>query len=226
MRNLYQRFAGSSLERLSALSDGIFAVAMTLLVLDLHVPEMPDGHGAGPLWSDGSWAAERRLASQLGHLAPHMLVYLLGFLTLGMFWVGQQTQLTHLARGDRHLTWIHLAFLTAVALMPFSTALLAEYTAFRLALVVYWLHLLLLGMLLLASLRYAARADLFTHGEGDGAFTHVMRAAAERRIVIAQILYAVSVLLGVFSTYLSVGLIVLLQINSALAPRVWPLDRF
>ncbi|MEU4345851.1 TMEM175 family protein [Streptomyces sp. NPDC023838] len=53
MRNLYQRFAGSSLERLSALSDGIFAVAMTLLVLDLHVPEIPDAHGAGPLWSDG-----------------------------------------------------------------------------------------------------------------------------------------------------------------------------
>ncbi|MFD9128044.1 TMEM175 family protein [Kitasatospora sp. NPDC059571] len=223
MRSPYHRIAGSSLERLAALSDGIFAVAMTLLVLDLHLPKVELPSGGGPLWTAESLHAEQQLWTALLPLAPRVLVYLLGFLTLGMFWVGQQTQLNHFDRSDRQLTWIHLAFLLAVALMPFSTSLLAEYTALRIALLVYWLHLLLLGGLLLAGLRYAARAGLIRAGE-EGA--PGMQAAAERRIVVAQALYAVAVLLGVISTYLSVGLIILLQLNSALAPRIRPLDRY
>ena len=86
-------------------------------------------------------------------LAPSLLTYFMSFLTLGIFWVGQQTQLNHFARSNRHLTWIHLAFLCTVVLMPFSTGLLAEYITYRLALVVYWLNLLLLGVMLFSSWR-------------------------------------------------------------------------
>ena len=57
---------------------------------------------------------------------PQLLVYLMSFLTLGIFWVGQQTQLNHLAHSERHFTWIHLAFLFIVTIMPFSTRLLIE----------------------------------------------------------------------------------------------------
>ncbi|GAA2834815.1 TMEM175 family protein [Kitasatospora paracochleata] len=223
LSNTYHRFAGSNLERLAVLSDGIFAVAMTLLVLDLHVPSIEPPGGAGPLWAAGAWHAEHALWSALVGLAPRVLVYLLGFLTLGIFWIGRQTQLNHFERSDRRLTWIHLAFLLVVAVMPFSTSLLAEYTALRVALLVYWLHLLMLGALLLASLRYAARAGLIRDG---GPATAGMRAAAERRIVVAQALYALAVVLGAVSTCLSVGLIIALQLNSALAPRVRPLDRY
>jgi uncharacterized membrane protein len=138
-----------------------------------------------------------------------------------MFWVGQQTQLNHFTRSDRHLAWLHLAFLLAVSFMPFSTALLAEYMTVRLALVVYWLNLLVLGLLLLASLRYADRAGLLRDDRDPG-----MRRAAEQRIVVAQSLYAIGVLLSLFNTYVGIGFIVLLQLNSAIAPRIRPLDRF
>src|SRR2546429_2760627 len=154
----YHRIAGQSLERLSALSDGVFAVAVTLLVLDLHVPLSETPHGQQPLWSQGAIQSEQALWVALLRIAPHLLPYFMSFLTLGMFWVGQQTQLNHLERSDRNLAWIHVAFLSAVALMPFSTGLLAEFITYRLALVVYWLNLLLLGILLMASLRYAWRA--------------------------------------------------------------------
>src|SRR5213082_2623240 len=127
MPTYYNRIAGQSLERMAALSDGIFAVAMTLLVLDLHVP-LPDG-------IHNSWD----LGSALLPLVPRLVTYLMSFLTLGIFWVGQQTQLNHFARSDRNLTWIHLGFLLAVTLMPFSTRLLAEFNTYRTALVVYWL---------------------------------------------------------------------------------------
>ncbi len=104
----YDRIAGTSVERLAALSDGIFAVAMTLLLLDLHVP--PE-----------AVAAREGLARALVDLVPQVAVYLMSFITLGIFWVGQQTQLNHLTRSDRSLTWIHLGFLFVVTLLPFST---------------------------------------------------------------------------------------------------------
>jgi uncharacterized membrane protein len=121
MPTWYNRIAGQSLERLAALSDGIFAVAMTLLVLDIHAPVAKYIHTDYDLW----------LA--LGSLAPRFLVYLMSIMTLGIFWTGQQTQLNHLSQSDHHLSWIHIAFLGLVSVMPFSTSLLAEFIAFRAA---------------------------------------------------------------------------------------------
>jgi uncharacterized membrane protein len=208
MRTTYNLIAGQNLERVAALSDGVFAIAMTLLVLDLHAPASEAIHTEGDLWR------------ALVPLAPRLIAYLMSFLTLGMFWVGQQTQLNQFARVDRHLSWIHLAFLLAVSFMPFSTALLAEFITYRLALVVYWLNLLLLGGVLLGSWRYAAHAGLLK----DDTSVET-RTAIERRIVVFQALYALGVALSVVDTYVSIAFIVLLQLNSAVAPRFRLLGR-
>jgi uncharacterized membrane protein len=136
-RTHYNLLAGRSVERLTALSDGIFAVAMTLLVLDLHVPTDVPVASTPLLWA-GGLAHERLLWNALIPLAPRVVAYLMSFLTLGIFWLGQQTQLSFTARSDRALAWIYLSFLLAVTLMPFSTALLAGHMTYRLALVVYW----------------------------------------------------------------------------------------
>jgi len=222
MRISYNRIAGQSLERLAALSDGIFAVAMTLLVLDLRTPvaDASARFTTPVLWTSQGLGKEMALLSAFSSLVPHVLPYIMSFLTLGIFWIGQQTQLNHFANSNRHLTWIHLAFLLAVSLMPFSTALLAEFITYRLALGVYWLNLLLLGAALFASWRYAQRAGLLKEE-----VTEEIYAAAERRIVYYQAFYAVAVLLCVISTYVSILLLILLQLNSALAPRIGRLDR-
>ncbi|MDE2583337.1 MAG: DUF1211 domain-containing protein [Rhodospirillales bacterium] len=204
----YNRIAGGSVERIAALSDGIFAVAMTLLVLDLRVPVAAAIHGEAGL--------ERALAS----LAPHLLVYLMSFMTLGIFWVGQQTQLNHLARADRDLAWIHLGFLFAVTLTPFSTGLIGSFIADWIALAVYWGNIVLLGAGLFASWRYATRAGLIRPDTPAD-----IHCAMERRIMVAQALYAVGALLCMVSTYWSLGFIVLVQINYVLAPRVLGLNR-
>jgi uncharacterized membrane protein len=204
----YNRIAGQSVERLAALSDGLFAVAMTLLVLDLHTPAVAAIHGEGDLW--------RALLA----LAPRLLVYLMSFLTLGIFWVGQQTQLNHLARGDRDLAWIHLAFLFAVSLMPFSTALMAEFIAYRVALLAYWCNVLLLGLMLFIGWRYARRAGLVKPDAPADVDTAVVR-----RIVIAQALYAFGALLAVVSPIWSITFIVLVQLVYAVGPRSGLLSR-
>src|ERR1700679_1760424 len=102
MPTLYNLIQGRNVERLAALSDGLFAVAMTLLVLDLHVPVSEQVHSETELWQ------------ALVPLAAQLLVYCVSFMTLGMFWVGQQAQLNQLTHSNRNLSWIFLAFLFAV----------------------------------------------------------------------------------------------------------------
>ena len=92
----YNQIAGHSIERLAAISDGIFAVAMTLLVLDLRNPAHELIH------------SERDFLHALLALFPQFDTYLMSFLTLTIFWNGQQAQLDLFARTNRHLTWIHM----------------------------------------------------------------------------------------------------------------------
>jgi TMEM175 potassium channel family protein len=202
MHSLYDRVAGQSVERLAALSDGIFAVAMTLLVLDLRVPAHDAVHSEQDLWH------------ALIVLSPRLLIFLMSVMTIGIFWVGQQTQLNQFARADRNLAWIHIAFLCAVSLTPFSTSLLAEFIHYRIALLVYWFNVLLLGLALYWSWSYATRARLLT--DDVPAEVHP---AVVRRIVIAQSLYAGGAALCFFNTYYSIAAIVLVQVNYAIAPR-------
>ncbi len=107
-----------------------------------------------------------------------------------------------------------------MTITPFSTALLAQFITFRIALVVYWLNIVLLGFTLLWSQSYAKRAGLIKE-----TVTGELLAAVARRILIAQALYAFGALLCVYSTYLSIGFIVLAQLNYVIAPRIAALYR-
>ncbi|MGD0632030.1 MAG: TMEM175 family protein [Terracidiphilus sp.] len=202
MVNVYNRIQGRSLERLAALSDGIFAVAMTLLVLDLHLPTAAQVHG------------ERELLLALGALGPQWVAYGMSFLTLGIFWAGQQTQLNHLEEGTRDLTWIHLGFLFTITMLPLSTRLLAEFITYRGALLIYWLNILAPGAMLYWSWKYSTRAGLIKNDT-----PYEVSASICRRIVIAQSLYAAGAALCAINTWVSIAAIVLVQLNYALAPR-------
>lgn len=201
MPTLYNRIQGRNLERLAALSDGIFAVAMTLLVLDLHIPTAAQVHN------------ERELLAALCAMGPQWLTYGMSFLTLGIFWAGQQTQLNHIGEGTRDLTWIHLGFLFAITLMPLSTRLLAEFISYRIALGIYWLNIFVPGAMLYWSWAHATHANLVKPDTPDE-----VRGSICRRIVIAQSLYAAGALLCFFSNWLSIAAIVLVQLNYVFAP--------
>ena len=221
MARTYFQFSGQSLGRLAALSDGIFAVAMTILILNVHVPTVALSQVEQPLWAGDALRMEAVLWSALTALAPQVLTYLMSFLTLGIFWAGQQTQLNHFSRSDHRLTWTHLIFLLVVVLMPFSTALLTDFITYRLAMLVYWLNIFLLGLLLLVSIRYAGHAGLLS----DEATPDVL-AATQRRIVVYQALYAAAAALCVVNTYLAIACLILLQLNSVIGPRIGLLNRF
>jgi uncharacterized membrane protein len=201
MHTLYNRIQGRNLDRLAALSDGIFAVAMTLLVLDLHIPTAAQVH------------SERELFLALAALGPQWVAYGMSFLTLGIFWAGQQTQLNHIGEGSRDLTWIHLGFLFAITLMPLSTRLLAEFITYRAALGIYWLNILAPGVMLYWSWTHASHHNLIKPDTPEE-----IRGSICRRVLIAQSLYAAGAALCFLSTYVSIAVIVLVQLNYAIAP--------
>ena len=101
--------------RLEAFSDGVFAVAITLLVLDIRPP-------AGVETSSGLWRA-------LGHLWPHYAAYAVSFLVIGIVWVNHHAVMELIARVDRQLAFLNLLLLMAVVLIPFATGLLADHLA-------------------------------------------------------------------------------------------------
>lgn len=206
----YNEIAGISLDRVKGISDGIFSVGMTLLVLGLAVPVLGSRSTEGELWQ------------ALVNLGPSVLIYTMSFMTLGIFWVGQGSQTGQLLRSNRHYTWLQLVFLFGVTLVPFSTALLAHYPMLKVALVEYWLNIALIGFMLLAAFEYGLRAQLF-----DESQARMVARLVRGRVLIAQGLYAFSAALSIFfPTWVSIALIVLVQLNYVIAPRIPVLHRF
>lgn len=205
MTEPYNRFSGQSLDRLTSLSDGVFAVAMTLLVLDLRVPA---GLAASKASEHGLWDA-------LLKLGPSFAAYLLSFTMLGTFWLAQHTLLSIFDRCDRTLTWIHLGFLFVVSLLPFSAALLAHYVHLRLAVGAYWLNILLLGVMLEWGARYGRKTFLSGDAQAAARLT-----TFRQRILIAQILYAVAAVICFVNTQASVIALAIVQLYFIVSPRL------
>ena len=198
----YNRIAGLDISRSKSIADGVFAFAVTVLVLGLTVPVSREIITEHDLWL------------QLVVIGPELLVYFMSFITLGNFWTGHAVQYTFISKSDRHLTWLSLFFLLFVSLVPFSTALLSEFITFRLAIAVYWVNILLLGLLLLVHWEYALKND-FVPGTPDH---EQIKKAVRTRLIIAESLYAGAALLCIISTFLSIALLIVIQLYYALAP--------
>jgi len=105
---------GEANTRLMALSDGVIAVAITLLVLDIHLPEAFEN------WSDA------QLWSALVALWPRLLAYLLSFFVIGNLWNSHRAKFEAIVKSDAGLIWINMLFLLTIGLLPFTTDLIAE----------------------------------------------------------------------------------------------------
>lgn len=105
----------SSTGRVEAFSDGVMAIAITLLVLDLRVPSAEEVDSAGSL-----------LGALIHHWASDV-AFLAGFLTIGIIWLNHRAFVDKVNRFDNRLQWLNLLLLLGVVIVPFSTALLAAY---------------------------------------------------------------------------------------------------
>jgi len=195
----YNELSGRSVDRLQALADGVFAVAMTLLVLDVRLP---------PTEADGNHA----LWDQLRDLGPQFAAYLLSFTMLGTFWLAQHTFLERCRRSDRMLSWATLIFLFFVSTLPFSASTLAEHVHLSLAVGLYWANLLGLGLSLGWQIWHADRVGLVDDPDSLG--------LVRRRLVLAQSLYAVAAALALLSPPAGIVGLAVVQLFFIVSPRL------
>lgn len=196
----YNQISGQRLSRVEALSDGVFAIAMTILVLDLA------DHNATKSLS------EKELLASLKELLPNFLSFFLSFLTLGIFWIGQMTQYDYITKYNRKLTWFTVMFLMFVSILPFTTTILSNHFDNKVAILLYWINLLLIGILSWLHWEVAAK-ELYLNIEGQekNGIIKLFR----NRVLTAQTLYAVGAALCFINTKLSIAFIIAVQINIA-----------
>jgi uncharacterized membrane protein len=170
-------------QRLEAFSDGVFAIAITLLVLDLAVPATD--HSA------------RHLLDAVGHEWPGYLGYIVSFSTVGAIWLGHNAITDYLDHADTILLRLNLLLLVVVSFVPFPTRLLAEYVtarrAERVAAIFYGITLLVCSVLLSALWRYALHAKLVRPDADDGEVTFLTR-----RLTPGLVGYALLIVVALF----------------------------
>jgi len=137
---------GPDLSRILALSDGIFAFAMTLLVLSLVVPAYTTSDGDLSGW----------LANQLWKDRGDFGTYAIGFLLLGIWWSAHTRIFTNIRRWDRPLQWLNLFFLLTIAVAPYFTRLLLTYPDAQTASIVYSVFQMVSGLALAGIWYYAS----------------------------------------------------------------------
>lgn len=203
-KKFYNNIAGQDIGRIIAISDGVFAVALTLLVLEIRVPILEIIH------------SEKELIAQFIALKSKFLVYLLAFMTTGIFWLGHSSQYKHIEKSDRNLNWINLIFLLFVTMLPFTTAFLGDYTKFKFPIFIYWLNIFMLGILLYINWNYAYKKEFVNENTKED--TNV---PLRKRIIYAQTLYFIGALLCFINPYISITFIILIQMNYAFGFVSW-----
>jgi uncharacterized membrane protein len=118
-------FAVHGNERLFAFSDGVFAITITLLVLEIKIPEI------------SKELVATKLVSELSHLFPFIISHLISFLVLGIFWVAHHNMFAHVKRHNHILLWLNIVFLMCVASIPFPTGLLGTYPDQQISVIIY-----------------------------------------------------------------------------------------
>jgi uncharacterized membrane protein len=136
---------GLSKHRLEGLTDGIFAVAMTLLVIELKVPEHDTVHGPADL------------AQGVLRLAPTFAAWIISFFVLAIFWFSHHRLFHYVRVVDGRLLWLNILYLGFVSLMPFSSALAGSYARMLFSQSFYSANMMMLSLLGLLKYRHVFR---------------------------------------------------------------------
>jgi len=193
----------SETARIEAFSDGVFAVAITLLIFDLKVPPGAGGH----------------LGGALGRQWPAYAAFLLSFCFIGIMWVNHHRLFNHIRRSDNWLLFLNLLLLMGITVVPFPTALLAAHygTVDRtIAAVVFNGTYVVLAILFNVLWHHAVRAGLLD------AATHESADSISRQYAVGPIAYVICLALTWVSVPASLILNIALAVFFAMPPRTQP----
>lgn len=190
--------------RIEALTDGVIAIVMTLMVFEIRLPP-----------SEG-----QTLGASLVGLWPEFFAYGISFLQLGIYWSGHRTQFSFLVREDHVLRWICMLFLALVSLIPFSANLIGAHMNDPLALGLYAANLIAVSLVLHGQWLYATRGHRLVAAD----IPPEVVSTGHRRTVTAPLLYLAGAALAVVSPVLTLvvfALVPIFYLFPVLIDRLW-----
>ena len=188
--------------RIIALTDGVIAIAITLLVLDVAVPEIPDA------------LVDEQLADALWELRPQVFGFILSFWVIGYYWLGHRVVFAHLQRVDLPLTIINLIFLLVIAFIPFAAGLFATYVPDALAVAVYSGVMAAAGLALVAMLSYPRAKG---HFKVDVSLDRV--GLITRKLLVAPIVFIAAIPIAFLSGWLAIAVWTLIPVFRGVLER-------
>lgn len=180
------------LERLILFTDAVFAIAITLLIIEIKVPEL---HGVE--------ATEGALISSLAHLIPKFAGFFISFMLIGMYWTRHHFLFGFVTDYTPRLIWLNMLFLVSIVLMPFSTGLFGEYSVpptihLKAPLVFYVANVCLTGFMLFLLWRYVGNPK---HAVASPALTAGVVRDAKQRALVVSLVFGLTIVVALINPY-------------------------
>ncbi len=172
---------------LEALGDGIFAIAMTIMVLELKFPEV----------EMDSW---HNFIYAVASVKYNFLCYIISFIVLGIMWFGHRVMFEYIGRSNRYFIFLGVLFYMVVCLVPFSTRLLAEHPLKWFAILIYAVNLSVCNLTLYVQWNYGLKHKSLLERE----ITHEVQETATFLFLISPVVYAIAVIFSFFVPLVSI----------------------
>lgn len=180
---------------MEAFSDGVFAIVVTLLVLELRVPSLPENFST------------QDVLKELLHLSPKFFSFAMSFVIVAIFWVNHHQFFHSLEKTDRAMLWYNNLLLFWLSFVPFPTAFIGEHPVSMIPVMLYGAVLFFAGVSFNLMLRHAVKANLFHKSVSD----EVLKKGITRG-VIGPVVYFVSIISAFISVYISLAIFLLVPV--------------
>jgi uncharacterized membrane protein len=200
----FHAFLPGASKRLEALSDGVFAIACTLLVLEIRVPEFEHGY------------SQAQLLHALKEILPSFIAFVFSFLNILVFWVNHDAINKVVVRFDIKTTYLNIFFLLFISLIPFTAAFISRYPESFIAITAY--GFVLFSASLIAILMYhhlAFRSGLFMKE-----VTLHSRKKVWKQILPGPFYYAIAIATGLISIYIPIVIYAITPISFMFLPQL------
>ncbi len=182
-----------STTRLETFSDGVIAIIITIMILNLRIPDLSKGN------------TEEQTMDHLRELLPYFITYAFSFMMIGIFWTNHHHMFHLLENTDEQLLWQNFLFLFFLSLIPFATAIIGANPFIALSPAIYGLIMLLTTLTYVIMRNYSIRKNLI-HTDKDKVLTQKIFKVSMRartKAIIGTVVYLISIPLAYVNVYIS-----------------------
>ena len=194
--------------RIEAFSDGVFAIVVTLLVLELRVPHLPENF------------TSKDVITELLHLAPKFISFALSFLIVAIYWVNHHQFFHSLEKTDRSLLWYNNLLLFTLSFVPFPTAFLGEYPTGMVPVMLYGAAMFASAFSFNLMLKHAVRSDLFLASVSKEVISESIKKGK-----LGPIVYLIATACAFISVYISLAIYVIVPVLYFIPQKIVRLDK-